>query len=100
MARVAKSICDKVYVTDDNPRKENPKKIRKEIIKYLNKSNYKDIGNRSLAIKEAILNSEPNEIILVAGKGHENYQDYGNKIFSISDKKIIQSLKIKKKTYR
>ena len=97
MARVAKSICDKVYVTDDNPRKENPKKIRKEIIKYLNKSNYKDIGNRSLAIKEAILNSEPNEIILVAGKGHENYQDYGNKIFSISDKKIIQSLKIKKK---
>ena len=97
MARVAKSMCDKIYVTDDNPRKENPKKIRKEIIKHLKKNNYKDIGNRSLAIKEAILNSEPNEIILVAGKGHENYQDYGNKIIHTSDKKIIQNLKIGKK---
>ena len=48
------------------------------------------------AIKEAILNAEPNETILIAGKGHENYQDYGNKIISISDKKIIKNKNIKK----
>ena len=35
MAKVAKNLCEKIYITDDNPRKENPKKIRKEIIKYL-----------------------------------------------------------------
>ena len=84
-------------MTDDNPRKEDPRKIRKEIIKYLKGSNYFNIGNRSEAIKEAISRAEPNEIILIAGKGHENYQDYGNKIISISDREIIKKLKINKK---
>ena len=96
MAKIAKSFCDKIYVTDDNPRKENPKKIRKEIINHLKGSNYFNIGNRSEAIKEAISRAEPNEIILIAGKGHENYQDYGNKIISISDREIIKKLKINK----
>jgi len=96
MAKIAKSFCEKIYVTDDNPRKENPKRIRKEIIKHLKGSNYFNIGNRSKAIKEAILNAEPNETILIAGKGHENYQDYGNKIISISDRQIIKKLKINK----
>ena len=96
MAKVAKSFCKKIYVTDDNPRKEDPKKIRKEIINHLKGSNYFNIGNRSKAIKEAVLKAEPNEIILIAGKGHENYQDYGNKIISISDRKIIKKLKINK----
>ena len=59
MAKIAKSFCKKIYVTDDNPRKEDPRKIRKEIIKHLKGSNYFNIGNRSKAIKEAILNAEP-----------------------------------------
>tara|TARA_A100000164_G_scaffold381991_1_gene437092 strand:+ start:22 stop:2787 length:2766 start_codon:yes stop_codon:yes gene_type:complete len=96
MAKIAKLFCNKIYVTDDNPRKESPKKIRREIIKHLKGSNFFNIGNRSQAIKEAILNAEPNEIILVAGKGHENYQDYGNKIISISDRRIIKKIKINK----
>ncbi len=96
MAKIAKSFCEKIYVTDDNPRKENPKKIRKEIIRHLKGSNYFNIGNRSKAIKEAILNAEFNETILIAGKGHENYQDYGNKIIAISDRQIIKKLKINK----
>ncbi len=96
MAKIARSLCNRIYVTDDNPRKENPSKIRNEIIKHLKGYNYSNIGNRSLAIKEAILKAEPNEIILVAGKGHESYQDYGNKIFSISDKQIIRNLNLKK----
>ena len=96
MAKIAKSFCKKIYVTDDNPRKENPKKIRKEIIKYLKGSNYFNIGSREKAIKEALLNAEPNETILIAGKGHENYQDYGNKTISISDRQIIKKLRINK----
>jgi len=94
MAKIAKSFCKKIYITDDNPRKENPRKIRNDIIKNLTGSLFFDIGNRSKAIKEAILNAEPNETIIVAGKGHENFQHYGNKIIKISDKQIIKKIKI------
>ena len=96
MAKIAKSYCKKIYVTDDNPRKENPAKIRKDIINNLNGATYFNIGNRSQAIKQAILNAETDEVVLIAGKGHETYQDYGNKIIFTSDKKIIRNLKIKK----
>ena len=99
MAKIAKLHCKKIYVTDDNPRNENPTKIRKEIIKNLNGSNYFNIGNREDAIREAVMNAEPNEIILITGKGHENFQDYGNKIINVSDKKIVKNLKISKEHF-
>tara|TARA_B100000963_G_C22601395_1_gene660396 strand:+ start:5 stop:1936 length:1932 start_codon:yes stop_codon:yes gene_type:complete len=99
MANIAKTFCKKIYVTDDNPRKENPKKIRSEIIKHIKGSKYFEIGNRSEAIREAIIRAEPNEVILIAGKGHEDTQDYGNKVISISDRKIIEKLKISQKKY-
>ena len=97
MAKIAKSYCKKIYVTDDNPRKENPRKIRNEIAKHLKGSSYFNIGNREKAIKKAILNADPNEIILIAGKGHENTQDYGDKIIHISDKEIIKDTKLELK---
>ena len=96
MAKIAKLYCRKIYVTDDNPRKENPSTIRKQIVSFLKDSIYFNIGNRSQAIKKAIHNAEPNEIILIAGKGHENYQDYGNRVISISDKQIVKNLKVGK----
>jgi|TARA_B100000767_G_scaffold275558_1_gene313272 murE/murF fusion protein len=99
MAKVAKALSNKIFVTDDNPRNENPKNIRKEIIKYLNNSNYQEIGSRESAIKKAIKDSKNYEIILIAGKGHENEQDYGNKILNISDKKIIKKCKLIKKKF-
>ena len=79
MGQIAKKNCDKIYITDDNPRKENSKKLRKEIMKGLKKSSAKEIGNRKKAIIYAMKNSDPYEIILVAGKGHETYQDLGGK---------------------
>ncbi len=96
MAKIAKSFCEKIYVTDDNPRKENPKKIREEIIKNLKSSKYFNIGNRSQAIRKAVLDAGPNETILIAGKGHETSQDYGNKIIPISDIEIIKKLRLSK----
>ena len=95
MAKVANSICKKIYVTDDNPRNEKPEKIRREIVKYLKKKNFHNIGNRAIAIKTSIIKAEPGEIILVAGKGHESKQIYENKIINISDKKIIKNLKLR-----
>ena len=97
MARIADSYCKKIYITDDNPRNEKPEKIREEIIKKIKNTNKFNIGDRAKAIKNAIINADPNEIILVAGKGHETDQIYKNKVISISDKKIIKKLKLKLK---
>ncbi len=97
MAKIANNNCKKIYVTDDNPRNENPNKIRSKLLKHIKKSKVLEIGNRALAIKKAILNADPQEIILIAGKGHEEKQIYKNKIFNISDKKIIKKLKLKNK---
>jgi len=95
MGKIAKKYCKKIFITDDNPRKENPKKIRNEIIKGCRKIAV-DIGDRKKAIKTAIKELNPNEILLVAGKGHETTQDYGKKIFNFSDKKVIKELISKK----
>ena len=95
MGKIASARCKKIYVTDDNPRNENPAKIRSEILKNIRKHNYFNIGNRQEAIKTAILKADVNEVILVAGKGHEEKQIYKNKILKKSDKQIIKNLKIK-----
>ena len=97
MAKIANEHCKKIYITDDNPRNENPNKIRGEISKFILKNKSFNIGNRYLAIKKAIYNASPQEVILIAGKGHEEQQIYKNKIKHISDKKIIKKINIKKK---
>ena len=96
MGKIASRYCDKIYITDDNPRNENAKKIRKDIIKGINHSFVREIGNRKKAIIYALKNSDPYEIILVAGKGHETYQELGNKKIILSDKNIIKNFKNKK----
>ena len=93
MAKIANDICKKIYITDDNPRTENPKKIRNELSKYILKNKTFNIGNRASAIKKAIQNANPQEVILIAGKGHEEKQIYKNKIIYISDKKIVKKIK-------
>ena len=98
MAKIANLICRKIYITDDNPRNEDPKKIRNDLSKCIDKNKLQNIGNRSLAIKKAIKSADPNEIILIAGKGHEEKQIYKNKIIKISDKKILKKIKLRNKT--
>ena len=97
MAKIANEICKKIYITDDNPRNENPQKIRNEFSKHISINKCFDIGNRALAIKKAIQNANPSEIILIAGKGHEEKQIYKNKLINISDKKIIKKIILKNK---
>ena len=97
MAKIANQNCKKIYITDDNPRNEEPKKIRNELVKNISKKKVFNIGNRELAIKKAIKNASPNEIILVAGKGHEENQVYKKKILNISDKKMVKKFNIKHK---
>ena len=91
MGKIANKYCRKVFVTDDNPRNENPKKIREQIIKGCKKI-AENIGNRKVAIHEAIKELKANELLLVAGKGHEITQDYGKKIINFSDKEAIKNI--------
>ncbi len=97
MARIANNNCKKIYITDDNPRNEKPQKIRKDLSKNISKNKSFNIGNRKLAIKKAILNADPGDIVLIAGKGHEEQQIYKSKIINISDKKIVKQIKVKTK---
>ena len=99
MALIANKNCEKVYITDDNPRNESPNKIRNELLKYISQNKKFSFGNRALAIKKAIQFAAPQEVILIAGKGHEEQQIYKNKILKISDKQIIKKIKIKKKAF-
>ncbi len=98
MGKIANAYCHKIYLTDDNPRRENPKKIRSHIKKTINKSKLYEVPSREKAIKEAIKSLQTGEILVVAGKGHENIQDYGSikKFFSDRDC-ILKNIKKKNK---
>ena len=89
MGQIASNYSDEIYLTDDNPRLENPKKIRSEIKKGIKKTKIIEISNRAKAISKAIRKLNTGDILLVAGKGHEIIQDFGNKKIYFSDKKII-----------
>ncbi len=96
MGKIASDYSDKIYLTDDNPRYENPKKIRKDIKRGINNRNILEIPDRSKAISVAIKNLNSGEILLIAGKGHEKTQDFGNRKIYFSDKQVILN-SIKKK---
>ncbi len=91
MGKTANKYCRKIFITDDNPRYENPKKIRNAIIKGCGKKAL-SIGSRKKAIEAAVRELGQNEILLVTGKGHEHNQNYGNKIINFSDKKVIKDI--------
>ena len=86
MGEVADKYCEKIYITSDNPRNEDPQKIADMImdgIKGLDKT-YVEL-DRSNAIKNAINELSEEDILLIAGKGHENKQIIGNKCLDFSD---------------
>jgi len=99
MGKIANQYCDRIYLTDDNPRYENPKKIRTSIRKNINKSKIYEISNRANAIKKAIFDLKTGDILIVAGKGHEKIQEYKKikKLFS-DQQQILKNIIIKNKT--
>ena len=99
MGKIANQYCDKIYLTDDNPRYENPKTIRDSIKKNINKSKIYEISNRAIAIKRAIFALKTGDILIVAGKGHEKIQEYKKikKLFS-DQQQILKNITIKNKT--
>ncbi len=83
MGLVASDLADKIYVTDDNPRNEDPALIRKEIIQYC--PNAEEVSDRAEAIFRAIEKSELGDTVIIAGKGHERSQIIGNQNFPFDD---------------
>lgn len=93
MGKIAEKFSDLVVITSDNPRTEDPDKIINQIYKGISKSGKKkviQISNRDEAIEYAYRISDRGDIILVAGKGHEQYQIIGNTKYHFSDKEQLE----------
>src|ERR1035437_3777443 len=90
MGKIASEMSKKVFITSDNPRNENPFEIIKEIKVGINKDNFEVIENREEAIRRAIEDTEDNAVILIAGKGHESYQEINGIRNHFSDKEIAE----------
>ena len=89
MTKEALKFSDLIIITDDNPRFEDPRKIRNDMISNLKSEDLKKIkviGNRKIAIKKAVNFLKKHDVLLIAGKGHENYQLIKNKKIFFSDK--------------
>lgn len=94
MAQAACDLSDRVILTSDNPRTEDPEAILRDMETGLSSSakrKYITIADRKLAIEEAVKMAKPEDIILVAGKGHEKYQDINGVKYPFDDKQILQS---------
>ena len=92
MAEVACQYSDKVIFTSDNPRNEDPVQILKDMeagVKVIARKKYITIADRREAIKTAVSLGEKEDIILVAGKGHEKYQDIKGVKYDFDDKKVL-----------
>ncbi len=87
MGEVAQRMADDLIVTDDNPRTEDPKTIRAEILAAAKGA--KEIGDRKAAITEAVKSLKPGDVLLVAGKGHEDYQIVGTTKHHFSDHEAV-----------
>ncbi len=95
MGKIATRKSTLAIITSDNPRTEDPNIIIKEIeagVEAQNFSKYTSIPDRKEAIKMAIKFAEPKDIILVAGKGHENYQEINGVKHHFDDKEVIDEL--------
>ena len=93
MGKVAEELADYSVLTSDNPRTENPAKIIKEIADSFNTpAKYEIIEDRKQAIIRAISLAGDNDLVLIAGKGHENFQEFGNKTVAFDDRQVVKDV--------
>ena len=95
MARIACRMSDKVIFTSDNPRSEEPLSILREMLAGVEPENSRKvltITDRREAIRTACMLAQPGDIILLAGKGHEKYQEIAGVKHPFDDKKILSEI--------
>ena len=90
MAETVDRHADYAIITSDNPRKENPNTIVAEIEKGFRSTHYEKIVDRTQAINRAIELARPRDIVLIAGKGHENYQEFADHTIPFDDIQVAR----------
>jgi UDP-N-acetylmuramyl-tripeptide synthetase len=91
MGRIASEIADEVIITSDNPRDEEPEVILDAIERGITGDHYLRISDRAEAIRRAVLMLKEGDVLLVAGKGHEKYQEIAGRKYFFSDQEIIRT---------
>lgn len=97
MGKIAGEMADFVIVTTDDPHGENPEEIAKDIevgLKEFGESKYKIILERKQAIKEALKAAKAGDLVLLAGRGHEKFQDFSGRKVPIDDKEVAKEVLI------
>jgi len=92
MGRIATEMADIAVVTSDNPRTEQPASIIQDIISGIDRTGVALIEDRRRAIGEALAMAKENDVVLIAGKGHEDYQIVGTTTYPFSDQAVVREL--------
>ena len=88
MGRAADQNADYSIITSDNPRKEDPLAIIEDVKKGVRSTNFETVPDRAEAIARAIALAQPRDIILIAGKGHETYQEFADHTIPFDDRQM------------
>lgn len=101
MGRIATELSDYVILTSDNPRWEEPRQIIREIENGIEKDNFIVVTDRKEALKIGIKMCEKGDILIIAGKGHEDYQEIAGKKIQFSDRELVSDIlrEMKKNVY-
>jgi UDP-N-acetylmuramoyl-L-alanyl-D-glutamate--2,6-diaminopimelate ligase len=89
MGQAASELSDLVIVTSDNPRNEDPDRIISDIVAGFNDENYMLIPDRREAIQKAVSLAKEGDTVLIAGKGHEDYQEIKGLRHHFSDQQVL-----------
>ncbi len=91
MGRVAGDLADKCYITSDNPRSEDPGAIIREIESGISPgADYEVVEDRESAIRMGVESARQGDVVLIAGKGHETFQEFANKTVSFDDRLVAR----------
>ncbi|PYK67139.1 MAG: UDP-N-acetylmuramoyl-L-alanyl-D-glutamate--2,6-diaminopimelate ligase [Verrucomicrobia bacterium] len=90
MGRVADELADHAIITSDNPRKENPDAIINEVEKGFRSTSYEKIVDRTEAIRRAAALAQARDLVLIAGKGHEKYQEFADHTIPFDDLQVAR----------
>ncbi|SFC04494.1 UDP-N-acetylmuramoylalanyl-D-glutamate--2,6-diaminopimelate ligase [Marinospirillum celere] len=90
MAKVAREGADRLVITDDNPRNEDPAQIRQQLLSEA--PDAKEIADRKEALSWALTEAKAGDLVLIAGKGHEDYQEIAGQRLPFSDQEVARTL--------
>ena len=90
MGRIAENYSDKMWIVPDNPRTEKINDINNQIVKGLNKNTFQLYKDRGKALRKALVELSNGDILVVLGKGREDYQEINGKKINYSDIEIIK----------